>query len=232
MRLIYTDDGSISAYNDVYNDYYHDRKGALSESLFKHVIPAFSIINKSHIRILDICFGIGYNSLLSLAFAKKTNIKVDIYSVEIDLPLLESLHTFKYPKMILNLLDINTIFSCINNDKCFLDSNVSLNVFRGDAVDFISTLDDDFFDIVYQDAFSPSKNKALWSKEHFLSLYRIINDYGIITTYSSSHNIRNIANLCGFNVFNMKFNNFKNGSLFTKNIQYIDNLDFVSFCLC
>ena len=117
MRLIYTDDGSISAYNDAYNDYYHDKKGALIESIYKHIIPAFNIINKSHIRILDICFGLGYNSFLSLVFAKKSNIKVDVYSVEIDLSLLKELHNFPYPKIISNYLEIDRIFDCINNDK-------------------------------------------------------------------------------------------------------------------
>lgn len=229
MRLIYTDDGSISAYNDAYNDYYHDKKGALIESIYKHIIPAFNIINKSHIRILDICFGLGYNSFLSLVFAKKSNIKVDIYSVEIDLSLLKELHNFPYPKIISNYLEIDRIFDCINNDKIFVDSNSSLNVFRGDALYFMDTLDSGFFDIVYQDAFSPSKNQLLWNEKHFLSLYRILGDRGAVTTYSSAKKVRDIARFCGFDIFDMKFANFKNGTLCTKGIYDIKDLDSVKF---
>lgn len=229
MRLVYTDDGSISAYNDAYNDYYHDKKGALIESIYKHIIPAFSIINKPYIRILDICFGLGYNSLLSLAFAKKNGIRLDIYSVEIDLPLLQALYDFPYPKIISNYLEIDRIFDCINNDKIFVDSNISLNVFRGDAINFINTMDSSFFDIVYQDAFSPSKNQLLWNENHFLSLYRILQNRSIITTYSSAKKVRDIARFCGFSVFDMKFNKFKNGTLFTKGIDNINNLDSVQF---
>lgn len=229
MRLIYTDDGSISAYNNVYDDYYHDKKGALSESIYKYIIPAFSIINKPHIRILDICFGLGYNSLLSLAFAKKNNINLDIYSVEIDLPLLEALYDFPYPKIISNYLEINRIFDCINNDTTFVDSNISLNVFRGDALYFINTLDSCFFDIIYQDAFSPSKNKLLWNEAYFFSLYRILQDRSIIATYSSAKKVRNIARFCGLNVFNMRFNHFKNGTIFTKGLDCIKDLDIVGF---
>ncbi len=229
MRLIYTADGSISAYNDVYNDYYHDQKGALLESIYKHISPAFHIIDKPSLRILDLCFGLGYNSLLSLVFAKKRNIKIEIYSVELDLPLLESLYDFPYPKIISSYLNVHSIIDAVNNDTHFVDSNVKLSVFRGDAVKFIQTLDCNFFDIVYQDAFSPSKNHLLWDKNHFLSLYRILSDRGVITTYSSSQDIRNIAQRYGFNVFNMKFANFKNGTLFTKNIDIVNDLDSVIF---
>lgn len=229
MKLIYTDDGSISAYNDAYNDYYHDRKGALIESIYKHIIPAFSIIDKTYIRILDICFGLGYNALLSLAFAKKANIKVDLYSVESDLSLLQTLYSFPYPKVLSNYLEINRILDCINEDQCFVDSNITLRVFRGDAVEFIKTLNSNFFDIIYQDAFSPSKNKSLWSREHFLSLYKILADIGIVTTYSSASNVRNIANLCGFSIFDMQFGCLKNGSLFAKGINDIKDVDCAKF---
>ncbi len=232
MKLIYTADGSISAYNDAYNDYYHDRKGALFESIYKHIYPAFHIINKPHIRILDLCFGLGYNSLLTLVFAKRINVQVEIYSVESDLLLLESLYNFPYPKIISNYLDISNIIKAINNDMVFMDYNVKLSVFRGDAIDFLHFLKDCIFDIVYQDAFSPSKNPLLWNKSHFLSLYEILCNQGVITTYSSAQHIRNIAKECGFGVFDMKFNSFKNGSLFTKNINIVDNLDSIEFSLC
>ena len=232
MRLIHTNDGSVTAYNDAYNDYYHDKKGALKESVYKHIIPAFSIINKPNIRILDICFGLGYNALLSLVFAKKNNINLELYSVEIDLNLLRSLRDFPYPKTISNHLEINRIFDCINNDKIFIDSNVSLSLFRGDAVDFIKILDSAFFDVVYQDAFSPSKNPLLWNEVHFLELYRILKDKGIVTTYSSAKKVREIGRFCGFNVFEARFNHFKNGTIFTKNINYLKNLDSTQFVLC
>ncbi|MBR1908421.1 hypothetical protein IJ818_05755 [bacterium] len=61
----FTDDGSIGLFSDVYNDIYHSRFGALSEAYEKFILPAgFSeFLNKnSEIKILDICYGIGYNT--------------------------------------------------------------------------------------------------------------------------------------------------------------------------
>ena len=52
-----TNDGSYTLYSKQYNQNYHSiQDGALSESLFKHVIPALTILKENdEITILDIC---------------------------------------------------------------------------------------------------------------------------------------------------------------------------------
>lgn len=61
----FTNDGSVGLYSPVDDDIYHSTYGALTEAYEKFIIPAnldeyFKKNNK--IKILDICFGIGYNS--------------------------------------------------------------------------------------------------------------------------------------------------------------------------
>ena len=65
MYPYFTNDGSVGLYSPKDDDIYHSTYGALTEAFEKFVIPAdfdsyFSKNNK--IKILDICFGIGYNS--------------------------------------------------------------------------------------------------------------------------------------------------------------------------
>ncbi|WP_181646809.1 MnmC family methyltransferase [Helicobacter sp. 16-1353] len=226
MKYVKTNDGSISAYNDKYDDYYHSQKdGAILETLYKHIIPSFSIVDKTSLKILDICFGLGYNSLFTLAYAKKFNINVEIFSPEKDILLLDGLRNFKYPKILYNYLDINNILHSITQSKKYNQSNLSLYVFKGDASIYLQQFKDGFFDIIYQDAFSPSKNNELWSESHFRELYRILHNDGVITTYSSSSFVRKNAFLCGFFVFNMKYFKLKQGSIFTKQDIDIKNIE-------
>ena len=61
----FTNDGSVGLYSEKDNDIYHSTYGALSEAYEKFIQPAdFEKFfqNNSEIKILDICFGIGYNS--------------------------------------------------------------------------------------------------------------------------------------------------------------------------
>lgn len=62
---VITEDGSISLYNTTINDIYHSKVGAYTEALNKFVIPSGilerALVSKKF-RILDICYGMGYNS--------------------------------------------------------------------------------------------------------------------------------------------------------------------------
>jgi len=67
----FTNDGSVGLYSPHDDDIYHSTYGALTEAYEKFILPAnfenyFKTNNK--IKILDICFGIGYNTKCFLNF--------------------------------------------------------------------------------------------------------------------------------------------------------------------
>ena len=100
-RWVQSDDGSYTAYSSEYDEHYHSTKdGALNESLKKHIEPAFRLhAQKEHLRIIDICFGLGFNTLLSLHYrdAYHPDTTLEIYSPELDGDLVASLVDFPYP---------------------------------------------------------------------------------------------------------------------------------------
>lgn len=60
----YTEDGSIGLYNPEVGDIYHSVGGAYQEASDKFVEPlGGDIYSKKSLRCLDICYGMGYNSL-------------------------------------------------------------------------------------------------------------------------------------------------------------------------
>ena len=233
MNPLPTKDGSFSLYSEKYRDFYHSTKdGAILETLYKHIIPTFALVCDSPnrkdlaqnpIKILDICFGLGYNALFSLAFAKKCGIAVKIYSVE--LHLLESLRDFAYPKILSHYLPLREILDSLFLRGAWESENLSLYLHKGDAKNYLQNLADSAndtsesqtFDIIYQDAFSPTKNAELWDESHFQNLYALLKNNGAISTYSSSPKVRQTCQSVGFQVYDMKCGHLKNGTLLRKN---------------
>ncbi len=60
-----TNDGSVGLYSPEVDDIYHSTYGALTEAYEKFLKPShlnYLLKNKKEIKLLDICFGIGYNT--------------------------------------------------------------------------------------------------------------------------------------------------------------------------
>lgn len=71
----YTEDGSIGLYSFADKDVFHSKYGALTEAWEKFVIPSeLEILNKNNIKVLDICYGIGYNTKALMSFFINKNI--------------------------------------------------------------------------------------------------------------------------------------------------------------
>ena len=70
----YTEDGSIGLYSYADKDVFHSKYGALTEAWEKFVIPSeLESINKKEIKVLDICYGIGYNTKALMSFFIEKN---------------------------------------------------------------------------------------------------------------------------------------------------------------
>ena len=68
-----TSDGSVGLYSKEYNDIYHSAAGALTEAYEKFIAPVNieKFLLKKSIKVLDICYGIGYNTKSFLNFILK-----------------------------------------------------------------------------------------------------------------------------------------------------------------
>jgi len=189
-KVILCEDGTNTLFSSEFNEPYHSTKdGALHESLEKHVKPALMIKkDKSSLVILDICFGLGYNSLATLYYVKKHNIKtkIEILSPEFDDQLIASLMTFDYPDEFKNL---TPIIQKLSQNFYYEDAQFKIDILRGDARVTLPKIKKKI-DIVYQDAFSPTQNPLLWTKEFFQDISHISKEDTILTTYSTAASIR------------------------------------------
>ena len=184
--MVQSADGSFTAYSSEYNEHYHSTKdGALQESLYKHVIPALRIHkNKKELHILDICFGLGFNTLATLEYIKQEGLgcRVKIYSPELDSALVASLPYFTYPQEFEKYKDLLTQ---LVQTGYYSNDSWDVELFLGDAREYIQRFED-HFDIVYQDAFSPATNPLLWTQEYFADIAKAMKSDGVLTTYSTA----------------------------------------------
>jgi len=195
-EVVTTDDGSMTLYSKEFNESYHSPKdGALKESLNKHVIPALRFNEgKESLTILDICYGLGYNTLATLYYVKTHNLplKLHILSPEFDEALVRSLKDFSYPEE----FDIlRPVIEAISEHFYYEDEQFKIEVLIGDARKTIPSLnakcstfnaDTILLDIVYQDAFSPKVNPLLWTREYFCDIRALCREDAILTTYSTA----------------------------------------------
>jgi tRNA U34 5-methylaminomethyl-2-thiouridine-forming methyltransferase MnmC len=227
-----SNDGTYTAYSKEYDEHYHSTKdGALSESLFKHVIPTLKIQhNKKEVNILDICFGLGFNTLSCIYYCKKNklDVKLNIYSPELDSDLINSLNDFTYPEEFLKLKHI--IKSLVQNST-YKDDNIYIELFVGDARGYIKKFNN-FFDIVYQDAFSPTTNPTLWTKQYFYDIKKAMKKDGVLSTYSTAIRTRLALYENDFNIYLNVGENFRNATIasFVKleNFKEVDMLHKIS----
>jgi chorismate dehydratase len=191
-----TADGSISFYNTKYLEAYHAKSiGAYTESLYKFV-KASNIIEKlayKDIKLLDICFGLGYNLAVTINEILESNVnnKLKITSLEIDISVVDIVKKtyFFWPvdayKVLRSLLEKGNI------------DNFNLEIIYGDATQTLFVIDKKF-DIIYFDPFSKRKTPELWTKDIFKKLYSLLDKDGCLVTYSCAKGVRRDLSDAGF----------------------------------
>lgn len=78
-EFYYTQDGSVGLYSYADDDVYHSKFGALTEAWEKFILPADidSKLNKqANIRVLDVCYGIGYNTKALMSYVINSDEKI------------------------------------------------------------------------------------------------------------------------------------------------------------
>jgi tRNA U34 5-methylaminomethyl-2-thiouridine-forming methyltransferase MnmC len=189
-RTVETSDGSCTLFSEGFGEAYHSPKdGALHETLEKHVRSALRFKGgQKRLNILDICFGLGYNTLATLYEINRhyPDTYLHIVSPELDRSLIESLERFDYPEA---FAPLRPIIEALSREQHYEDARCRIDIVIGDAREFLEGCETRF-DIVYQDAFSPRRNPLLWTKEYFSQIRRVVADDAILTTYSVAASTR------------------------------------------
>jgi len=205
FKIHTTKDGSLSLYSLSYKEGFHDKDGALQESIYKYLLPAqleqFSTTEK--IVILDVCMGLGYNTGCILEKLFQNNIKIEWHGLEIDqrplnIALNEKIFQKIWSPKVLNF------FNCINKSGKWTEGLNEGNIHWGDARQKIYEIQDSLrFDLILLDPFSPQKCPELWSEEFISLLTQRLSFDGRLITYSSAASIRASLKRTGLKIYSI-----------------------------
>lgn len=153
----------------------------------------------------------GFNTLATIHYYQKhrPNTRLNIYSPELDATLVTSLENFTYPP---EFDKYREIILAISRDGVYKKDSLYIEVFVGDAREYVRRFENKF-DIVYQDAFSPSSNPILWTKEYFCDIKKAMKDEAVLTTYSIALATRMALHENGFSIYLNSGEGFRSSTL-------------------
>ncbi len=198
LQKIITPDGSITFYNPDFDEAYHSKSGAKEEAMKKFIEPCQikELAKKGHIKLLDVCFGLGYNTAAAIDVALQENpsCSVEVVGLEKDKTILQEI-----PALDNSFACYGMLKECIQNGYSYNKQNIQIKIILGDALETIKQVTGEF-DAVFFDPFSPKKCSALWSGELFCDIYQRMRKESRLATYSCARIVRDNLKSVGFAV--------------------------------
>ena len=204
---VLTKDGSYSLRSVFFQENFHSSLGALEETKLKFTTTSnLQRFKGKSLNVLDICFGLGYNSASLLDELIKQKSNLNLYALEIDKkPLEYSLRNESFFK--LWAPKVKTIFESLYRKDYFEDQFFKCPILWGDAREKINKIPPAIkFDLIYLDGFSPQKCPQVWTIEFLSKVIDKLNPNGFLITYSSSAAVRKTLRNLGLEIFSIKSN--------------------------
>lgn len=202
-QLIETRDGSHSLYNPALDETYHSHHGALQESQYVFIRMGLDAWLAQHpdvnnLRVLEIGFGTGLNALLALQWAKEKNIKLHFTSLEPYPVSLETASQLNYARLTEGEADFLRLHEVPWEKDVLLYPYFILHKKQQRLEE--AALENNHFDVVFFDAFAPSKQPELWEKDLLDKTAQSMASGGLLTTYSAKGQLKRDLKAVGLQV--------------------------------
>ena len=156
IEIVDTGDGSQSLRIPELEETYHSRKGAAQESQYVFIDKGLAEIKKKKIAVLEVGFGTGLNALLAWTHARMSNQALYYTSIE-KYPLKSDIYK-EFSRDWLEQQSLYKQYLMLHESAWMLDVEFGPDfVLRKVEADWIDYKINGTFDIVFYDAFAPSK---------------------------------------------------------------------------
>jgi tRNA U34 5-methylaminomethyl-2-thiouridine-forming methyltransferase MnmC len=200
--IITTGDGSKTIHLPDWNENYHSSHGAVQEAkhvFLKHGLDLF--LGKSEIHILEIGFGTGLNSILTLEAALQSDTHIYYDGLEAFPITKEEMVALEYE----NLLTTDFLknqYKEIHATPWDIPQTITTTF---TLTKIHETLQNQYFipntyDLIYFDAFGPRVQETMWTPEIFQKLYDSLKTGGYLVTYCAKGQVKRDLKSVGFNV--------------------------------
>ncbi len=189
-----TADGSFTFTSSEFGESFHSHYGAKQESFRKFIEPTqlAEKANKPRLRLLDVCYGLGYNTAAALQtiWAINPNCYVEIIGLELSaaIPQAAIAHDLfnDWDRTYAGILSQIAMKSQVQNE------HLKATLILGDARNTIKQVYQSGFqaDAIFLDPFSPPKCPQLWTIEFIKLVSLCLHEDGLLATYSCAASVR------------------------------------------
>ncbi len=198
--IVTTSDNSKTLYSEEFGEHYHSSFGAKTESDHIFIEAGLKYISReiNNINILEMGFGTGLNALLTYKFAQENSVKINYTSVEAYPIKMEEAHNLNYHELLKIDRDIFIKMHNANAVPLALNENFTFQLIKNkfESANFT----ENYFELVYYDAFSPDAQPELWTQEIFTKVYNAMKKAGVLTTYSCKGLVKRNLKASGFSI--------------------------------
>ncbi|GBE94358.1 hypothetical protein NCWK1_4132 [Nostoc cycadae WK-1] len=199
-----TADGSFTFFSQEFNESFHSHFGAKQESYFKFVEPTqlAQAALKPVVRLLDICYGLGYNTAAALQtiWAVNPNCDVELIGLELN-------PTVPQAAIANHLFDqwnyeYTPILTQLAFEQQVKTERLQAKLLIGDARVSIQEVNKSGFsaDAIFLDPFSPPQCPHLWTVEFLQQVSVCLRKQGRLATYSCAASVRTALILAGLKI--------------------------------
>ena len=197
-----TEDGSHTFFSTEFAEAFHSIHGAKKEAEVKFVQPTRlrELAQKhSHLKILDICYGLGYNSAAAIAAIWQTNPQCQIELMALELSLVVPQNAIAHDLLATWQQPIPELLEHLAQELQVNHSRLVAKLLIGDARQSIQQLNNQKWqaDAIFLDPFSPPKCPQLWSVEFIQLVVSCLKPTGRLATYSCSAAVRTALSMSG-----------------------------------
>jgi tRNA U34 5-methylaminomethyl-2-thiouridine-forming methyltransferase MnmC len=181
---------------------YHSTHGAIQESIHVFIEAGLQYYlsknKKDIITIFEMGFGTGLNPLLTLLKAETLQQKISYHTIELYPLLQQEIAQLNYCAQ-LGRIDLESLFKQLHtsnwNEGIQLTEKFSFLKINQSIINHKANF---LVDIIFFDAFDPSVQPALWSKEIFEKAYLMLSKAGVLVTYCCKGDVRRAMQAAGF----------------------------------
>ncbi|MFT7899478.1 tRNA (5-methylaminomethyl-2-thiouridine)(34)-methyltransferase MnmD [Tenacibaculum ascidiaceicola] len=196
-EIIITSDGSTTIHLPEWNEQYHSKHGAIQEAYHVFIRNGLKYVDTKSVSILEIGFGTGLNCFITLLEAKK---EIDYVGVEAYPVAKEEVEKLNYVSE-LEAENKQALFEKIHEvsweEKHKITPKFSLTKRKQF---FAEITDENYFDLIYFDAFGARVQPDLWTEDIFRIMFAALKPEGVLVTYSAKGSVRRAMQAVGFDV--------------------------------
>ena len=190
-----TADGSYTFFSEEFNEAFHSHRGAKTEALLKFTESCRinqQASNNNSLKLLDICYGLGYNSASALETIWSVNPQCQVELIGLELDLGVPQQAIKYNCLEQYFDPVPTLLNKLATNCQVEEKRLKAQLLIGDARQTIQSLSQSDWqaDAIFLDPFSPPKCPQLWTVEFIYLVSSCLKTTGILATYSCAAAVR------------------------------------------